>query len=191
MNNRKVVKKLFLPSQYEKEEQFLEAMSSQGWRLIDVSNNLMTRYEFEKFEEKKLAYHIEYIPKENEEKHIENIKKSSWSEATNVEGTYGKWHYYFSEKGLDDNLIINKSEKLDSLNRIILSYGDLYMLLLTIQIITISSCINCMQYGTFRKYLSIGILIFSLLVSGVIIFDIIKLITSRNSLEKEMVQGEI
>ena len=33
--------KLFLPSQYE--EQFLEAMSSQGWRLIDVSNNLMTR----------------------------------------------------------------------------------------------------------------------------------------------------
>ena len=31
-----------------------------------------------------------------------------------------------------------------------------------------------MQYGTFRKYLSIGILIFSLLVSGVIIFDIIK-----------------
>ena len=103
MNNRKVVKKLFLPSQYEKEEQFLEAMSSQGWRLIDVSNNLMTRYEFEKFEEKKLAYHIEYIPKDNEEKYIENIKKSSWSEATNVEGTYGKWHYYFSEKGLDDN----------------------------------------------------------------------------------------
>ena len=94
-------------------------------------------------------------------------------------------------KRSDDNLIINKSEKLDSLNRIILSYGDLYMLLLTIQIITISSCINCMQYGTFQKYLSIGILIFSLLVSGVIIFDIIKLIASRNSLKKEMVQGEI
>ena len=132
-----------------------------------------------------------FFPKENEGKHIENIEKSSWSEATNVEGTYGKWHYYFSEKGLDDNLIINKAEKLDSLNRIILSYGDLYMLLLTIQIITISSCINCMQYGTFQKYLSIGILIFSLLVSGVIIFDIIKLIASRNSLKKEMVQGEI
>ena len=42
MNNRKVVKKLFLPSQYEKEEQFLESLSSQVWRLIVVSNNMMT-----------------------------------------------------------------------------------------------------------------------------------------------------
>ena len=102
MNNRKVVKKLFLPSQYEKEEQFLEAMSSQGWRLIDVSNNLMTRYEFEKFEEKKLAYHIEYIPKDNEEKYIENIKKSNWSEATNIE--YDKSLYGIKEQEIMKDL---------------------------------------------------------------------------------------
>ena len=36
-------------------------------------------------EKKLLSYRI--YSKENEEKHIENIKKSSWSEATNVEDT--------------------------------------------------------------------------------------------------------
>lgn len=191
MNDKKVVKKLFFPSQYEREEAFLEEMSTKGWRLVSLEKNIKTDYEFEKYEGKQLTYRIEHVEENIEQEYCKSMKDDGWNEVISVVGAYGKWCYFYTENTQKESLLTIKQRKLESLNRIISSYGDLYMLMITLQVITISSSINCMQYGPLQKYLSIAILILSLVVSSFIIFDVTKLILSRNELKKEMIEKSI
>ena len=189
MNNRKIIKKFFPVSQYEKEESFLNSMSNDGWKLISVNKGILrAEYEFELCEDEGFIYNIEYIQDDAVCEYCEKMKILGWEEVGAIDGVYGKWHYFSINKEKKEQFVRSNENKLESLNRIISSYNNFYGCMLTWQIIIIISSINAIHLGSFQKYSSIGIIILCLITSSIIIVEMGRLLKSRKNLNKEVVE---
>ena len=125
-DNTKVIRKWFLPSDFDKVENYLCDMSRQGWHLKEAKNGFGTnKYHFEKGESKNYSYAIQYIIKDqNTGSYCKSIKNAGWNNITILPYLWnGEWHYYRKEykDGKREQLLTDNESKLDLLKNILRS----------------------------------------------------------------------
>ena len=88
---RKVIKKVFMAWEYEKEEKWLNEMSAKGLALVDYT---FCRYSFEECEPGEYSFKIQYL--ENKPSHPESEQYIRFMEETGAEqiANFSTWVYF-------------------------------------------------------------------------------------------------
>ena len=114
---RKVIHKLFLAWDFDKEEKWLNEMAAKGLALTSVS---FCRYEFEDCVPGEFKICLEFL--ENDFSGVENEKYIEFLEETGAEhvGTFLRWAY-FRKRAAEDNfkLFSDNTSRIKHLTRII------------------------------------------------------------------------
>ena len=81
---------------YEKEEEFLSKMASEGWHFVNLHKGLITKYEFDKGEPIDYVYQLDYVNKtEDTQSYHQLFLDAGWEEVFSWDGVYdGKWYYF-------------------------------------------------------------------------------------------------
>ncbi len=135
--NKKVVKKTFLPHQYEKEEEFLSKMAKEGWIFVKFQGGLPSKYEFIQDEPMDYIYQLDYVKEEeNTDSYHQLFADAGWEEVYESNGIYnGKW-YYFRRLRNDDKhtaIFTDNESKIQLYTKLLKDYSIFYLLLFMIQ----------------------------------------------------------
>ncbi|MDF2845533.1 MAG: hypothetical protein K0R00_3959 [Herbinix sp.] len=152
--NKKIIRKTFLPHQYEKEELYLSKMAKEGWVFVKFQAGLPTKYEFIQSEPIDYIYQLDYVKeKENTDSYHQLFADAGWEEVYASDGIYnGKW-YYFRRLRNDDKhtaIFTDNESKIHLYTKLLKDYSLFYLFLFMIQYFGCSSFIR----GIFREGLS-------------------------------------
>ena len=164
---RRVIHKVFWAWEFEKEEKWLNEMSTKGLQLIDVG---YCRYTFEEGTPGEYLYRIELL--ENSPQHAESISYIHFLEDIGVEhiGSLFRW-VYFRKKAADGDfdLFSDIDSRIKHLNRILSFF--LSILLLNLFAMSYNFCFyifNDTKVNLICSFISLTLSLF--LVSGIINF---------------------
>lgn len=170
-DNMKITRKWFLPSDFEKVENYLWDMSRNGWHLKEIKNGLGTsKYYFEKGESQNYSYAMQYIIKDqNTESYCKSISDAGWSNITIRPYLWnGEWHYYRKEykDGKKEKLLTDNESKLDLLKNILRSLWIIGLCLIFSGISAISNSFQTI-FGDKNAILSMPLAISILVIYSV------------------------
>lgn len=144
----KVIFKLFLITDFEKQETYLMEMHKKGWKLTEVKWGVF--YHFEKCEPADVVYKIDFKP----------MNKAERSFYTQMYQDYGWEHVYtrrscmlFRKKSVDNEdlaIFSDKSSKLEMIGRI---FKRRFLFSLFLYLITLRSENFVFQFGVSVVYL--------------------------------------
>ncbi len=172
----KIIRKIFFIWDFEKEENWLNEMSAEGWQLCKVGFCI---YTFEKSEIKDYIYRLQLL--EKSPSHPESKKYIAFVEETEAEyvASMLNWVYFRKKAGTGGfNLFSDIDSRLKHLNRMLLLAG-------------IASGINIyngfnqviLGYQNYKFNFVLGIICLSL---GILIgLGFLKLLSEKNKLLKE------
>jgi len=99
---KRIIKKWFWAWQLEKEKEFLEEQSLDGYRLVQVE---LGRYTFEKMDPQKLIYQMDFRGfggKVTEEEYLQIYEDAGWKLVSKTNG----WYYFYQENKEEIDLTI-------------------------------------------------------------------------------------
>lgn len=179
---KKIVYKWFWSWHLEKEEQWLNDMSKQGWQLENVS---LFKYTFKKDSQNEYLYRIEMLDtalKDNDrQEYIELVEETGAQKIANL----GNWIYFRKKTELGD---FNLFSDIDS----VIKHLDRISILMAIFIpCTVLSFVNLLVINKNTiKVLNIEIainifIIVQLIIGGLLIFGLYQIFNKKKKLEKE------
>lgn len=151
MCDKKFVKKSFLAHQYEKEEKFLSAMRTKGWKFTAIHKRLVsTKYEFDRCEPEEYCYQLDYIKSEEDTASYHQLfRDAGWEELYSWSGVYnGKWYYFGKnvKNGIREKLYTDSQSKLELVDKLLKTYGIVYTILICSYIPQLISSSNLIPY---------------------------------------------
>ena len=120
---KRIFRKLFWAWEFDKEEEWLNAMSAKGLQLCDVG---FCRYVFEEGLPREYVYRLELL--DNVPNHAESIQYIQFIEDTGAEqiGTLFRWVYFRKKTDGDEfNLFSNIDSRIKHLDRVFVLTGIL------------------------------------------------------------------
>ncbi|MDO5523275.1 MAG: DUF2812 domain-containing protein [Bacteroidia bacterium] len=134
----KTVRRNFFVWEYEKEEKWLNKMSSEGWQLVQAS---LFKYKFENGEPDEYEYKLELLDKDTKNK--ESRAYLDFLQETNVEliGEVSNWIYLRKKKSeggfSDDNRLIRKVTHSTKIGEIYQNIMILFLSMIAISVVGI------------------------------------------------------
>ena len=113
----KIVKKIFLPWQEEKEQAFLEDMARKGYLLTRVQ---FCNYIFKQIEPRDVVFQSDFVDiNVDKAEYLQIFEDAGWHLAFN----YGSWYYFYHEKTADKstlNIFSNNNSKRQKYKRVLM-----------------------------------------------------------------------
>ena len=190
--NKKVVRKTFLPHQYEKEEEFLSKMAKEGWGFVKFQSGLPSKYEFIPCEPMDYIYQLDYVKEEeNNDSYHQLFADAGWEEVYESNGIYnGKW-YYFRRIRTDNKhtaIFTDNESKILLYTKLLKDYSLFYLLLFMLQFCGFSSSINAIFFSgisSFTEFMLLVLFLLFLLFNIIYITMIVGILNKRMKLVKE------
>ncbi len=190
--NKKVVRKTFLPHQYEREEEFLSKMAKEGWTFIKFQGGFPSKYEFIQSEPIDYIYQLDYVKEEeNNDSYHQLFADAGWEEICESDGIYnGKWYYFrrLRNGGKNTAIFTDNDSKVQLYTKLLQDYSLFYFILLLLQYSGFSTAIKDLFHIGIASFsdimLSILFVIF-LLFNIVYITMIIGILIKRRKLVRE------
>lgn len=135
--NKKYVRKCFWVHQYEKEEQFLSDMRSEGWKFVKLYKGFPTKYEFIACEAEEYNYQLDYVCKEDDTKDYHQLfQDAGWEEIMPWDGINGKWYYFCKKKegNREERIYTDAESRLQLVNKLIKTYGFFLVAFIAVEI---------------------------------------------------------
>lgn len=126
----RVVRRIFLLHQHEKEEAFLNKMHLEGWQLKGVS---LWKYTFEPCVSKAYSYQLEFVDnKDNVDDYHQLFEDAGWEEITSTPNSRGRWFYFRKpvKNGNFEKIFSDQQSKLDMIKQVTKNYVILLIILL-------------------------------------------------------------
>lgn len=165
---RKVMHRLFMAWQYEKEEAWLNEMAANGWNLVDTS---LCRYTFEEGTPGEYQYRLELL--EHGAKSPESAAYIRFMEETGAEhvATWFNGWAYFRKKVADGPFEIYSDidSKIKHLKRIE------HILLLALACELCAGVSQGGQYAVTGGKLSLGVFIFAMVFAVIILLGVVRI----------------
>lgn len=187
---RKSVNKIFLITQYEKEEKYLSEMMAKGWKLVNIEKSFPgAKYEFERCNPKDYSYQLDYILNGKDKgNYIQLFKDAGWENVTHLSFANGAWYYFCKENtdGRKQKIFTDQESRIGLINRLIFSCVIVSFLIFTMQLVGISNMYtHIFQDKVYDIYdiVFASITIIILLVPVVFILFLIKM---KYTLKKQM-----
>lgn len=118
--NKKYVRKIFLPHQYEDEAEFLTKMSNDGWQFVMLHRP--SKYEFKRDNSYALRYQLDFVTKEEDtEDYHQLYKDAGWQETYEWPGiNNGKWYYFCKnyDEAYNEEIFTDKESKYEMLQKL-------------------------------------------------------------------------
>ena len=187
MENKKYVRKSFWIHQYEKEEIFLRDMRKKGWKFINLYKGLPTKYEFEKCEPEDYVYQLDYIKNEEDTNDYHLLfQDMGWEEIMPWSGYGGKWYYFCkkAENGKIEKIFTDQQSKLDLINKLIVTYGGLFLLVFALCLNSVNSMFLLVSRKTWLIWLDIPILGITMVGIVWIIYCTAGMLILRNKIKR-------
>lgn len=174
-NNKKFVRRSFFAHQYEKEEEFLSKMASEGWHFVNLHKGLITKYEFDKGEPIDYVYQLDYVNKtEDTESYHQLFLDAGWEEVFSWDGVYdGKWYYFRKLRtgNKEDRIFTDIESKYQLYDKLMKKYGFFFLALLYLQINALTIEVRQIKLAEFPSIHGIGLIfIMSLSILFILVF---------------------
>jgi hypothetical protein len=178
----RTIHRVYLISNFDKEEEWLNEMATKGWHLRSVG--LMT-YVFEEGEPGAYIYRLELL--DNLPGHFESRRYISFLEETGAEliGSIARWVYFRKlNDGRGFDLYSDAASRIRHLNRILLFISVISGLCL----INTSNMLR--MWTTYESGIYLAMLIFFLVFGMLFIYGFVRIYMKRKRLKEESVLHE-
>lgn len=175
---RKVMHKVFMAWQHEKEENWLNEMAAKGWNLVDTS---LCRYTFEEGTPGEYQYRLELL--EHGAKSQESREYIRFMEDTGAEhiATWFNGWVYFRKKVEDGPF-----ELFSDIDSRVIHFKRIQRLLILVLICELCAGIGqAFQYAATGLKLSLGIVVFTAVFAVVLLLGIVQIRKQLRRLKEE------
>lgn len=190
--DKKYIRRTFWVHQYEKEEEFLSEMASEGWQFVKLHKGIPTKYEFIRGEKINYIYQLDFVANEEDTADYHQLfADAGWDEVYSWNGIGGKWYYFrrIRSDGRCDKIFTDSESKYHMYEKLWKKFGLYLLLSIFLELNGIRVCTDTFNHVNLLSVLGIFILALCIIFgifTVIFVYCIIGILIEKNRIKARL-----